>query len=80
MMILREVAHYVHHRGIKFQYFLDEWLIRHCDPDVLTEHLQLMLDLAAHLGWLVNLKKSDLVPRQQFTYLGLDFDTVLALV
>ena len=32
------------------------------------------------LGWLVNLKKSDLVRSQQFTDLGLDFNTVLALV
>ncbi len=80
MMVLREVVQYVHRWGIKFHFNLDNWLIRHRNPAILSDHLQFVLDLAACLAWLVNLKKSDLVPRQQFTYLGLDFDTVLALV
>ena len=77
-MVLREVAQYVYRRGIKFHYYLDDWLIRCYDPVVLFDYLQFVLNLAICLGWLVNLKKSDLVPSQQFTYLGLDFNTVLA--
>ena len=80
MLVLREVAQYVHPHGIKFRFYLDDWLIHHLDPAILSNHLQFVLDLATHLGWLENLKKSDLVPSQQFTYLGLDFDMQLALV
>ncbi len=79
-MVLREVAQYLHHRGIKFHFYLDDWLIRHHDPVVLQEQLQVVLRLAARLGWLVNKEKSDLVPSRQFTYLGLDFDTQSAVV
>ena len=49
-------------------------------PSLLSEHLWFILDLVACLGWLVNLKKSDLVPSWQFKYLGLGFNTELALV
>ena len=66
MMVLRDVAQYDHHRGIKFHYYLDYWLIRHRNPAILSKDLQFVLDLATHLGWLVNLMKSDLVPSQQF--------------
>ena len=80
MMILREGVQYVHCCGITFHYYLDNWLICHHHPAILFEHLCFVLNIAVCLGCLVNLKKADLVLSQQFTYLGLDFDTVLALV
>ena len=79
-MILREVAQHLHKRGIKAHFYLDDWLIRHQDPVILLEHLQYILGLAARLGWIVNLAKSDLTPSRQFIYLGLDFDTVQSVV
>ena len=79
-MVLREVAQYVHCHGIKFHFHLNDWLICHRDPAILVKHLKFVFGLAIHLGWLVNLKKLDLVPSQQFIYLGLDFDMQLALV
>ena len=79
MMVQREVSQYVHHLGIKFDVYLNDLLIPHCDPDVLFKHFNIILSLAKCLAWLVNLKKSDLVPSQKFVYLGLDFDKQLAL-
>ncbi len=79
-MVLREVAQFDHHCGIKIHFYLDDWLIHHQDQVVLSQHLKFVISLASHLSWLSNLKKSDLVPSQQFVYLGLDFDTEAALV
>ncbi len=71
---------YIQHCGIKFHFYVNDWLICHQDPVTLVEHLNLVLSLVSHLGWLVNLKTLDLVPSQQFVYFGLDFDTQAALV
>ncbi len=43
-MALREVAQCLHHCGIKFNFHLDDWLIRH------QEHLQFVLILNTHLA------------------------------
>ena len=76
------VAHVTSHTCllIKFHFYLNDWLICHHDLSVLVEHLTFVLNPATPLGWLVNLEKAVLVPSQQFIYLGLDFDTQLALV
>ena len=77
-MILREMVQYVRHHGINSTIFSMTGsfaiVIQPSCPNIYS------LSSTLHLGWLVNLKKSDLVPGQQFTYLGLDCDTVLALV
>ena len=82
MMVLREVAQYVHCCGIRFSYYLDDWLICHCNPAVLSDHLQFLLDLGMRLGVARHLKKvrSGVQPTVYIIYLGMDFDTVLALV
>ena len=78
-MVLREVAQFVHHPGIKFHFYLKYWLICHQDQVILLEHLKFVISLTLHLGWLINLKQSDLLPSQQFVYLDLDFDTQAAI-
>ncbi len=45
MMVLRGVAQYVHCCGIKFHYYLDNCLIRHPNPAILSDHFQLFLIL-----------------------------------
>ena len=62
-----------------FHFYLDDRLICHHNPDILVEHLKLVLNLATHLGWLFNLSKLSLVPSEQFFHLALDFNTQLAL-
>ena len=80
VMVLREVAQYIYHHGIKFHFYLNDWLICHHDPAIWVKHLTYVLDFAMHLWWLVNLKKSNLVASQQLIYLGLDFVMHLALI
>ena len=43
--------------------FLDDWLLRHKSPEVILQHLQIVLDLTESLAILINLKKSLLIPR-----------------
>ena len=74
-MVLREMAQHLHCRGIKIHLYLDDWLIRSQDPVTLSDQLQYVRDLAQKLGLIINLEKSELVPTQQFVYLGVEFDT-----
>ena len=43
-MVLRQVAQYVHHPGIKFHFYLDDFLIHLCNPAILVKHLNYVAD------------------------------------
>jgi hypothetical protein len=78
--VFRSMAAYLRLLGFLIHLFLDDWLLRARSPEELLERAQFVLDLARRLGVIINLKKSDLTPRQIFEYLGLVFNLVLGLV
>jgi hypothetical protein len=57
--------------------YLDDLLQKDQSTIVLKSSLQTLMQTLQELGWIVNLSKSDLEPSQQFTHLGMVFDTVL---
>ncbi len=79
-LLTREVAQYLHTRCIRIHMYLDDWLIRHPDHQVLISQLEETLDLTGRLGFRLNLPKSELVPSQDFVFLGVRFNTVNGLV
>ena len=78
--ILRPVAAFLRKEGIQIHMYLDDWLIRAKSIEVLMAHTQRVLEVAYKLGIVINPKKSDLEPRQQFTYLGVKFDLQIGRV
>ena len=62
--------------GICIVAYLDDLLIWAPSQDSLSSNLVRNLRFPLHLGWLINRKKSNLIPSQQFRYLGLVWDTV----
>ena len=60
--------------GINLIVYLDDWLIFHEDKNILESHRDQVIEKAVKLGWIINLKKSDLTPAQQFEFLGVQFD------
>ena len=79
-MIARELCAAVRGLGIWLRAYLDDWLIHNLSRQDCLTHTELVLQLAARLGFTVNFLKSDLTPSQQFTYLGMAFDTVAYVV
>ena len=55
--------------------YLDDWLIRELFRNRLVSHTIYCLQTVQNLGVIPNLKKSDLIPTQQFTFIGMEFLT-----
>lgn len=60
--------------------YLDDLLLRHSRPHLLSRDLDQLCNLLRSLGWIISEEKSDFVPSQRFTHLGMQFDTVTYLV
>ena len=78
--VFQPVSVWAHTHGIRLTRYLDDWLIAARDFQTADRHTQLMLHLCKKIGLIVNLNKSDLVPCQRLTYLGMDIDTASFLV
>ena len=55
--------------------YLDDWLIRDLIRNRLISHTICCLQTVQSLGFIPNLKKSDLIPAQKFTFIGMEFLT-----
>eukprot|EP00745_Piridium_sociabile_P036946 TRINITY_DN667_c0_g1_i10.p2 TRINITY_DN667_c0_g1~~TRINITY_DN667_c0_g1_i10.p2 ORF type:complete len:623 (+),score=74.76 TRINITY_DN667_c0_g1_i10:1852-3720(+) len=63
-------------RGIRLRMYLDDWLnLDQCPQRCLSSTKDLVAQ-ASTMGFQVHPGKSELVPNQQFSYLGMRFDTV----
>ena len=62
-------------QGIRLLQYLDDWLILSSSRPVLLSHLQLAVSLVTRLGLIINPKKSDLCPSQDFVFVGIRFLT-----
>ena len=57
-------------------FYLDDLLAQDTDPQRLVRNAEVMTTILHLLGFRVNLSKSDLVPSQQITHLGFEFNTI----
>ena len=63
-------------RNICMHQYLVDWLIRAKDKDSCFQDTQTLLALCQELGWVVNLKKSELEPKQVFNFVGYQYGQV----
>ena len=78
--IVKEVKLMAQNRGLRIHQYLDDWLLRAPSREIGLLHTQVLLSLCHELGWLVNLKKSELNPQQVFTFVGYRFDLLTGRV
>ena len=62
------------HKVIRIHQYLDDWLVRAGSHQVCLQHTQELVQICQRLGWLVNLEKSELEPKQIFNFVGYQFD------
>ena len=74
--VVREVKLMAQARGIKIHRYLDDWLLRAPSPEICLQHARTLLALCQQLGWVVNMTKSGLVPKQVFNFVGYRFDLI----
>ena len=60
--------------------YLDDWLILHHNVDTLLTDAAQVIQKTLDLGWIINTKKSDLVPKNVFEFIGLEINTTLFTV
>ena len=73
--IVKEVRLLALQQGIRIHQYLDDWLIRAPSKEECHQQTQKLLNLIQEFGFLVNHKKSELVPSQRFDFLGYHFFT-----
>jgi hypothetical protein len=78
--VVREFLIVVRRQGIRIHAYLDDWLILNQLESLCQVHTQRVLAAAQDLGFHVNLEKSDLVPAQEFLFLGMLINTRSGLV
>ena len=74
IVVAKEVKLMATQRGIRIHQYLDDWLVRARSHQVCLQHTQELVQICQNLGWLVNLEKSELEPKQIFNFVGYQFD------
>ena len=72
-VLAKEVKLMAIHRGIRIHQYLDDLLVR-AGPIKFLSNTQILVKMCQDLGWLVNLEKSELEPKQVFDFVGYQFD------
>ena len=62
--VVKEVKFIALSQGVRIHQYLDDWLVRAKDRDTCSRDVQKLITLVEKLGWIVNLKKSELNPTQ----------------
>ena len=65
-VVAKEVKLVAIHKGIRIHQYLDDWLVRARSHQAGLQHTQDLVKICKELGWLVNLEKSELEPKQVF--------------
>jgi hypothetical protein len=77
--IFQVVSAHLHTLSIQIHSYLDDSLVKELNSDILLSHTQTVIDLL-ELGFLISWKKSEIIPSQDFVFLGEHFRTDLGLV
>ena len=73
-VVAKEVKLMATREGIRLHQYLDDWLVRASSHRDCLQHTQVLVKTCQKLGWLVNLEKSELEPKQVFDFVGYQFD------
>ena len=77
--MLRPVLEFAHLHRVKLHMCLDDWLLNPGTHQEALEQTSWLRSLCRKLGLVLNLEKSDLIPSQVATYLGIELDTSVGL-
>jgi hypothetical protein len=78
--IFQAVVAHLHIQSIFIHSYLDNSLLENMSPFLLRNHTHFVIGLLLKLGFLISWKKSELVPSQDFIFLGEHYRTDLGLV
>lgn len=74
------VAHLRKVHSVRMCFYLDDWMVLNQCPETCLRHAQLAVDLFSRLGFIVHPEKTDRIPHQAFSFLGIHFDSTKNLM
>jgi hypothetical protein len=78
--VVKVLIAYLRSRGVLLFAYLDDILVVGSSPQAAYHSLQMTLQVLVRAGFVINIKKSDLVPSQNLVYIGGLFRTDLGLI
>ena len=78
--VVKEVKFIALSQGVPIHQYLDDWPVRAKHQDTCARDVQKLITLVEKLGWIVNLKKSELKPTQDLEFLCYRFNLREGLV
>ena len=79
-MVVRAFVAPLHALGLKVHFYLDDWLLRCHSRELLQSQLAFLIEKATLAGWIINEEKSEMIPSQDFVFIGIRFMTLLGLM
>ena len=73
-VIVKEVKLMAIHKGIRIHQYLDDWLVWATSHQDCLQHTRTLVKMCQDLGWMVNVEKSELEPKQVFDFVAYQFD------
>ena len=67
-VVAKEIKLMATHQGIRIHQYLDNCLVRARSHHICLQHTQILVKLCQDLGWVVNVEKSELEPKQVFDF------------
>ena len=78
--VFQTVIVHLHTLSIQAHSYLDDSLLKEFDSEILSRHTFLFIRLLLDLGFLISWKKSQILPSQDFLFLGEHYRTDLGLI
>lgn len=79
-MLTKPIVAYLRSKGIRTIFYLDDILVIGSSREECQKHLDFALQLLQDLGFIINWKKSTLIPSQHFRFLGLLWNTTAGTI
>ena len=79
-LVFQTVIAHLHTLSIQAHSYLDDSLLKEFDSEILSRHTFLFIRLLLDLGFLISWKKSQILPSQDFLFLGEHYRTDLGLI
>jgi hypothetical protein len=73
-MIVKAPRSFLHKHGLTIEQYLDDWLVHNLSKALLRRQTRFLIGITELLGFLINLEKSETVPKQVFMFLGYHYN------
>ena len=77
--VIPPVGQSAHMRAVCLLQYLDDWLLRSPDKLLLARQTSWLLDVIRRVGFILNVPKSQLVPTQRLTHIGVEYQLDIGL-